>query len=149
MININKYKIKLYKSLFNNYKNIFCIKRKKFIIYSEEELLRQKILLFLINKKKYKLYNIKIEKKIFLNYNKYYKIDILVNNNILIECKSPKFKINKINFYQLFKYSNFLKINYLFLTNGIENIIFKINLLNNKIKYVKDIPNNINKHIFY
>ncbi|MDH3003782.1 MAG: type I restriction enzyme HsdR N-terminal domain-containing protein [Candidatus Shikimatogenerans sp. JK-2022] len=147
MNNINKYikkkKIKIFKSFINNKKNIFCIKRKKLILYRKEELLRQKILLFLIKKKKYNINNINIEKKIFYK-KKIYKIDILIKKKnkpyILIECKNPNNYIINKNFFQLFKYSNFYNFKYLCLINGKINYLFKIK--NNNIINIKDIPKN-------
>ncbi|WGH25649.1 MAG: type I restriction enzyme HsdR N-terminal domain-containing protein [Candidatus Shikimatogenerans bostrichidophilus] len=136
-----KYKIKIYKSIYNYKKTIFCIKRKKFYIFSYEELLRQKIILFLILEKMYKLYDIYVEKYIKIK-KKINKIDILVYKKkkpyLIIECKSPKKKITKKNFYQLLQYGNVLKNKYFFLTNGIENIFFKIK--KKKIIFIKKIP---------
>ncbi|WGH28044.1 MAG: type I restriction enzyme HsdR N-terminal domain-containing protein [Candidatus Shikimatogenerans bostrichidophilus] len=146
MDNLNKFikkkKIKIYKSYLNKKKTIFCLKRKKFIIFNKEELLRQKIILFLIKKKMYNLYDIEVEKFIIYN-KKINKIDILVKKNkkpyIIIECKTPKKNIIKKDFYQILQYSNYYNNKYLLLTNGIENIYFKKEK-NNKINFIKDIP---------
>ncbi|WGH27555.1 MAG: type I restriction enzyme HsdR N-terminal domain-containing protein [Candidatus Shikimatogenerans bostrichidophilus] len=139
---LKKYKIKIYKSPFNKYKTIFCIKRKKFFLFKNEEILRQKIILFLIKKKKYNLYDIEVEKKIIIK-KKIHKIDILIKKKnipyIIIECKSPKNKITKNNFYQLLNYSNYFNNKYFYLTNGNEN--FYIKKKNNKIKFIKKINN--------
>ncbi|WGH26544.1 MAG: type I restriction enzyme HsdR N-terminal domain-containing protein [Candidatus Shikimatogenerans bostrichidophilus] len=140
--NLKKYKIKIYKSPFNNYKTIFCIKRKKFYLLKSEEILRQKIILFLIKKKKYNLYDIEVEKKI-IKKKKIYKIDILIKKKnipyIIIECKSPKKKITKNNFYQLLNYSNYLNNKYFYLTNGNENYLIKKK--KKKIIFIKKINN--------
>ncbi|WOX79209.1 type I restriction enzyme HsdR N-terminal domain-containing protein [Candidatus Shikimatogenerans bostrichidophilus] len=144
-MNLKKYKIKIYKTPFNFKKTIFCIKRKKFLLFNYEEILRQKIILYLIHEKNYNLYNIEIEKIIY-NQNKIYIIDIFVKtNNILIECKSPNKKLTKNNIYQLFNYSNYINIKYFILTNGIENIFLKKKL--NNIKIINDIP--YNKKLFF
>ncbi|WGH27043.1 MAG: type I restriction enzyme HsdR N-terminal domain-containing protein [Candidatus Shikimatogenerans bostrichidophilus] len=147
MNNINNYlkkkKIKIYKSPLNKKKTIFCIKRKKFYLLNNEELLRQKIIFFLIKVKMYNLYDIEVE-KIFKKKNNKIKIDILVNKKkkpyIIIECKTSKKCIIKKNFYQLLQYSNYLNNKYLLLTNGIENIFLK-KKKNNKLIFINDIPN--------
>ncbi|MDH3004849.1 MAG: type I restriction enzyme HsdR N-terminal domain-containing protein [Candidatus Shikimatogenerans sp. JK-2022] len=141
--NLKKYKIKIYKSIYYKKPTIFCIKRKKFYKFSNEELLRQKIILFLIFKKKYNLYNIFVEKKIKIK-NKKYRIDILVKKNnkpyLIIECKSPQKKITKKNFKQLLNYRKAIKSKFFYLTNEKQNFIFFKN--KKKIKKIKKIPKN-------
>lgn len=140
--NLKKYKIKIYKSIYYKKPTIFCIKRKKFYKFSNEELLRQKIILFLIFKKKYNLYNIFVEKKIKIK-NKKYRIDILVKKNnkpyLIIECKSPQKKITKKNFKQLLNYRKAIKSKFFYLTNEKQNFIFFKN--KKKIKKIKFILN--------
>ncbi|MDH3004272.1 MAG: type I restriction enzyme HsdR N-terminal domain-containing protein [Candidatus Shikimatogenerans sp. JK-2022] len=137
---LNNKNIKIYNIL---NKVIYCIKRKKFYNYSFEEYLRQQIILFLIFKKGYKLSNIHVE-KIFSYKKKIYKIDILIIINkypyLIIECKSPNIKINYNNFNQILIYGKILKPKYYYLTNKIDNFIFKIK--NNKIFFIKKIPKN-------
>lgn len=137
---------KLFKNKFINYKyknTIFCIVRKKFYIFSYEELLRQKIILYLIFKKMYNIYNIYVEQYLYIK-NKIYIIDILIIKKklpyLIIECKTPKKKINYSNINQLLQYCTLLNAKYSFLTNGIDNIILKIK--KDKIIFIKDIPKN-------
>ncbi|WGH25284.1 MAG: type I restriction enzyme HsdR N-terminal domain-containing protein [Candidatus Shikimatogenerans bostrichidophilus] len=136
-----KKKIKIYKSIFNNYKTIFCIIRKKFYIFSYEELLRQKIILYLILVKGYNISNISVEEFLYIK-NQIYKIDILVKKNnypyIIIECKSPKIKINNNNLNQILQYGNILNNKYYLLTNSIDHIIFKIK--KTKLIFIKNFP---------
>ncbi|WGH24921.1 MAG: type I restriction enzyme HsdR N-terminal domain-containing protein [Candidatus Shikimatogenerans bostrichidophilus] len=124
-------------------KMIYCIKRKKFYLCTLEEYLRQKILLYLIIKKGYNLYNIFVEEYFIFNY-KNYKIDILIKKNnkpfFLIECKSPINKINYYNIHQILHYGSILNCKYFFLTNQTNNFIFLKK--NNKIKFLKTIPYN-------
>ncbi|WGH25102.1 MAG: type I restriction enzyme HsdR N-terminal domain-containing protein [Candidatus Shikimatogenerans bostrichidophilus] len=134
-------KIKIYKSIFNNYKTIFCIIRKKFYIFSYEELLRQKIILYLILIKGYNISNISVEEFLYIK-NRIYKIDILVKKKnypyFIIECKSPRIKINHNNFNQILQYGKILNNKYYLLTNKIDHIIFKIK--KNKLFFIKNIP---------
>ncbi|WGH25561.1 MAG: type I restriction enzyme HsdR N-terminal domain-containing protein [Candidatus Shikimatogenerans bostrichidophilus] len=129
-------------------KKIFCIKRKKFYNFSYEELLRQKIILFLIFKKKYNLKNILIEKSIKIKKKKF-RIDIIVLSKnkpyIIIECKSPKKKINKKNIKQLLIYGNLIKTKYFFLTNKINNIIFY--KYKNNFTFINQLPS-LKKYFF-
>ncbi|MDH3005026.1 MAG: type I restriction enzyme HsdR N-terminal domain-containing protein [Candidatus Shikimatogenerans sp. JK-2022] len=136
----NYLKFKDIKSIYNN-QTIFCLKRKKYFIFSYEELLRQKIILFLILEKGYNIYNISVEEYFLIN-NKKYRIDILVKKNklpyMIIECKSPKIKIINNNFNQILEYGNIINNKYYLLTNETNSILFKI--LKKKIIFIKKIP---------
>ncbi|XBT18162.1 MAG: type I restriction enzyme HsdR N-terminal domain-containing protein [Candidatus Shikimatogenerans sp. Tser] len=120
----NKFKIIKFKKK----KYILCIKRKKFIILNNEEIIRQNILYYIIHIKKIKRKYILVEKKI-----KNQKIDILIKKNnkpyILIECKSNKKNININDFIQILKYNKYIKSKYIYIYNG--NILLLIININN------------------
>ncbi|MGX7590937.1 type I restriction enzyme HsdR N-terminal domain-containing protein [Candidatus Karelsulcia muelleri] len=129
---------------FNGKRYVFCLIRKKYYLLTKEELVRQKIIYYLIKNRGYKVQEIYVE----LNssfYNIKNRIDILVLKNnrpfIIVECKSPEIKISSKSFDQIMKYYLRFKSQYLVLTNGIKNIIFE--LKNNGIEFLKKIPKNI------
>ncbi|XMD33224.1 MAG: type I restriction enzyme HsdR N-terminal domain-containing protein [Candidatus Karelsulcia muelleri] len=74
------------------------------------------------------------------------RIDILVYKKkqpfILIECKSSNIFSKKV-FDQIIKYNFYIKSYYLLITNWINNIIFKIDLKNNRILFFNEIPINL------
>lgn len=126
----------------NNKFYIFCIIRKKFYSLNQEEWVRQNLIHFLIKKKGYN--EIYIEFPIIF-YNIRKRIDILIFKNsypyILIECKSPKVKINFMKILeQIFIYYYKIKCSYIMITNGINTKIFFI--YNKKIIFIKDLPIN-------
>lgn len=124
---------------------IFDEIRKKYIELTAEEWVRQNCIKFLINEKKYKSQLIAIEKKIILN-NLTKRFDIIAydNNgdpNLLVECKAPNIAIRQETFDQILSYNRVVNSKYLMITNGIIHYYCKIDNIDNKINFLKDIPN--------
>ncbi|WP_185858503.1 type I restriction enzyme HsdR N-terminal domain-containing protein [Blattabacterium cuenoti] len=133
-LHINKIKNKTY---------IFCEIRKKFYLFNKEEVIRQYIIFLLKKKKHYKNSNIWVEYSFQINkLNK--RLDILVQLNhqphILIECKSPTIPITQKIFNQIVIYNYVIKSPFLMISNGIKNIIFKIDKHQKKFSFLKKIP---------
>tara|TARA_B100001094_G_C18011811_1_gene710497 strand:+ start:475 stop:918 length:444 start_codon:yes stop_codon:yes gene_type:complete len=124
---------------------IFDEIRKKYIELTAEEWVRQNCIKFLINEKKYKSQLIAVEKKIILN-NLTKRFDIIAydNNgdpNLLVECKAPNIAIKQQTFDQILSYNRVINSKYLMITNGIIHYYCKIDNIDNKINFLKDIPN--------
>ncbi|MGX7592225.1 type I restriction enzyme HsdR N-terminal domain-containing protein [Candidatus Karelsulcia muelleri] len=120
---------------------VFCLIRKKYYILTKEELVRQKIIYYLIKTRGYNVHEIYVEfHSTFSNIK--YRIDILVLKNnrpfLIVECKSPEVKISSKSFDQIMKYYLRFKSQYLVLTNGIKNIILEFK--NNGIEFLKKLP---------
>ena len=123
---------------------IFDEIRKKYIELTAEEWVRQNCIKFLINEKKYKSQLIAVEKKIILN-NLTKRFDIIAydNNgdpNLLVECKAPNIAIKQQTFDQILSYNRVINSKYLMITNGIIHYYCKIDNIDNKINFLKDIP---------
>ena len=126
-------------------KFIFDEIRKKYIELTAEEWVRQNCVKFLINEKKYKSQLIAVEKKIILN-NLTKRFDIIAydingNPNLLVECKAPNIAIRQETFDQILSYNRVINSKYLMITNGIIHYYCKIDNIDNKINFLKDIPN--------
>jgi hypothetical protein len=124
---------------------IFDEIRKKYIELTAEEWVRQNCIKFLINEKKYKSQLIAVEKKIILN-NLTKRFDIIAydNNgdpNLLVECKAPNIAIRQETFDQILSYNRVINSKFLMITNGIIHYYCKIDNIDNKINFLKDIPN--------
>tara|TARA_X000001036_G_C20629364_1_gene786512 strand:+ start:399 stop:845 length:447 start_codon:yes stop_codon:yes gene_type:complete len=136
----NKYNHKI--NLIDNKKYIFDQLRKKNILLTNEEWVRQNIVSFLIHELNVPLSHIAIERG--LTFNKLRKrFDVVVFDkhgkvNILIECKSPNVKLNQKSIDQLVIYNMELKSKFLMLSNGLKHIFLKFN--NNKFKIINSIP---------
>jgi hypothetical protein len=128
----------------HNKKYIFDLIRKKFILLTHEEWVRQNCIMFLINEQKIPKVLINVEKKIKVN-NLTKRYDIIVykpNGSVflLVECKSPKVNINQGTFNQISIYNSEIIAQYLMLTNGLFNYYCSIDYSNQCYKFVKDFP---------
>ncbi|WP_108867162.1 type I restriction enzyme HsdR N-terminal domain-containing protein [Aquimarina aquimarini] len=137
-----------YRFRFKNSENkvsIFDRIRKKFIILTPEEWVRQHTVHFLIDEKKYPESLINVEKLIkFNDLNKRY--DIIIFNPdgsifLIVECKSTRIKITQEVFDQIARYNLALNAEYLMITNGIDHYYCQMNYTEKKYTFLKDIPN--------
>ena len=128
----------------HNKKYIFDLIRKKFILLTHEEWVRQNCIMFLINEQKIPKVLINVEKKIKVNnLTKRYDIIVYKPNGLvflLVECKSPKVNINQETFNQISIYNSEIIAQYLMLTNGLFNYYCSIDYSNQCYKFVKDFP---------
>jgi Type I restriction enzyme R protein N terminus (HSDR_N) len=137
-----------YQFRFKNSENkvsIFDEIRKKFIILTPEEWVRQHMVRFLLEEKKYPKSLINIEKVLKINgLRKRY--DVVVYNPdgsifLLIECKSPVIKISQTTFDQIAQYNMTLKSQFLMVTNGLNHYFCQMDFENEKYIFLKELPN--------
>ena len=121
-----------------------CLIRKKKIMLTPEEWVRQHYINFLSLHLLYPLNYISIEKELtYFGLKK--RWDIVVYNNlfnpiILVECKAPNVKLNKEALKQVFTYQNKLNCEFIVLSNGIEHFQWQVDLLKNTIIEISQIP---------
>jgi hypothetical protein len=142
-LNLPSYKFKLKSS--ENKTLIFDKLRKKFLVLTPEEWVRQHYVYFLIEEKKYPISLIALEKQLTIN-NRKKRTDILVYNSkgnpeIIVECKAPSIKITQDTFDQIARYNLKLKANYLVVTNGLGHFYCKMDFENETYIFLNDIPN--------
>lgn len=123
---------------------IFDIIRKKFVVLTPEEWVRQHVLHFLISEKKYPVSIINVEKQLKLN-DTLKRYDIVVYNidgsiKIIVECKAPSIKISQQTFDQIARYNLALNSELLMVTNGLEHYFCKMDFENEKYLFLKDLP---------
>lgn len=124
---------------------IFDEFRKKNIVLTPEEWVRQHFVKYLVEEKKYPVSLIAIEKQLTIN-NLKKRTDILIFGtdglpNIIVECKAPHIKINQDTFDQIARYNLKLNANFLIVTNGLEHYYCQLDLKNESYIFLKDIPN--------
>ncbi len=123
---------------------IFDRIRKKFVILTPEEWVRQHTIHFLIEEKKYPQSLINVEKLIKVNdLSKRY--DIIVFNPdgsifLIIECKSHTVKITQDVFDQIARYNLALDAEYLMITNGMNHYYCQMNYTDKHYIFLKNIP---------
>ncbi len=113
---------------------IFDSIRKKWYVLTPEEWVRQHVLNYLVEVKKYPASLISIEKEITLNDLKK-RYDIVVYKKdltpfLIVECKAPFIELEISTIEQAQRYNLILKANFLMITNGICDYVFN---LENKI----------------
>ncbi len=104
---------------------IFDPFRKRWILLTPEEWVRQNILQYLVQVCQYPSAIIAVEKSIQLG-ELQKRFDILIYNNdkpwMIIECKEANVAINDKTIAQLYQYQQVLEAEYLFASNGHETI---------------------------
>ncbi len=123
---------------------IFDTVRKKFVALTPEEWVRQHVVQFLINEKKYPLSHIAVEISIKIN-EESKRCDVVVFNNLsepflIVECKSPDVSINQKVFDQIAVYNWALNSPFLFVTNGITHFICKLDYCLNSYHFLRELP---------
>ena len=124
--------------------SIFDQIRKKFIILTPEEWVRQHTIHFLIKQKEYPESLINVEKLIKINDLKK-RYDIVIFNPdgsiyLIVECKSPDVKISQEVFDQIARYNLTLQAEYLMITNGISHYYCQMDYNHKKYTFLRDIP---------
>jgi len=144
---VQKLNFPKYNFRFKNNENktlIFDIIRKKFVILTPEEWVRQHTLHFLITEKKYPVSYINVEKQLLLNDSvKRYDIVTFKNDGdveIIIECKAPSIAINQVTFDQIARYNLALNSNLLMVTNGLTHYFCKMDIKNKRYLFLRDLP---------
>ena len=127
----------------DNKPHIFDILRKKLILLTPEEWVRQHVIKFLISQNIPKNH-IAVEKKIVIN-KMTKRFDLVVHNRngnilLLVECKAPNVKIDQKVFDQTSIYNQHLKSKYLMITNGLNHFYFKVDDKAKTYKFVKKFP---------
>lgn len=118
--------------------------RKKNIILTPEEWVRQHVLFFLHKELDYPKSLIAVEKEIKLN-NRKKRFDVLVFNakaekNIIIECKAPHIKITQATFDQIAQYNRKLNAKFLMVTNGLDHYFCKVDSENETYVFLNKLP---------
>ncbi len=136
-----------YSFRFKNSENktyIFDIIRKKFLVLTPEEWVRQHVLQFFINHHKYPVSFINVEKLVKVNgTTKRYDIVVYRNDGsifLLVECKAPEIGITQQTFDQIARYNLVLNASYLMVTNGINHYFCQMDFQNEKYLFLTDLP---------
>ena len=142
-LNLPSYKVRLKEE--SGKKFIFDEIRKKYLVLTPEEWVRQHFIQYLCRYKGVPASLIAVEKE--LKYDKLKKrTDILVYGQdgrpkLIVECKSPSVKITQETFDQIARYNMVLRVDYLVVTNGNEHYCCYMNYSNDQINFTDDIPN--------
>jgi type I site-specific restriction endonuclease len=128
----------------NGKRYIFDIIRKKFILNTPEEWVRQHIVHYLISEKNYQKNYISVEHAIELNGLRK-RCDIVVFNRqfqpaFIIECKKPEIDLTQHIFDQAGRYNLKLKVPFVAITNGTQNMVATVDFSNSSFKLLQSYP---------
>ncbi|RDK87234.1 type I restriction enzyme HsdR N-terminal domain-containing protein [Marinirhabdus gelatinilytica] len=127
-----------------NKRFIFDEIRKKFMVLTPEEWVRQHVVQYLISEKKYPKSHINVEKQLLLNGTKK-RYDVVVYNNngsieIIVECKAPSVKITQDTFDQIARYNLVTNASYLMVSNGIQHYFCQLDYSNERYIFLRQLP---------
>lgn len=120
-----------------------CFVRKKKIVCTPEEWVRQHVIHFLLGQG-ISLGLIGVE--VALNYhgrNKRADVVVFGSNQkprIVIECKAPDVVLSEAVLRQIASYNHVLEAEYLMMTNGLEHVFARVDLASGEIVYYVDFP---------
>jgi len=124
--------------------SIFDEIRKKFVVLTPEEWVRQHVVQFLMHEKKYPKSLINVEKIITINgLTKRYDVVVFTTDGsifILIECKAPQVKISQTVFDQIARYNMTMQSEILMVTNGLNHYFCQMDYQNEKYRFLAKLP---------
>ncbi|MFP4620364.1 MAG: type I restriction enzyme HsdR N-terminal domain-containing protein [Bacteroidales bacterium] len=141
-LNLPDYSFKIKSKEQKNY--IFDDIRKKFVLLTPEEWVRQNFVKYLIHQKNYSSQLIAIE--MTLEYNRLsYRADVVAYNRnmqpaLIVECKAPEIKIGQEHFDQIARYNLQLRVEYLIVTSGIYHYCCRIDFEAGNYTFLNHIP---------
>lgn len=126
---------------------IFDSIRRKYLVLTPEEWVRQHFVHLLMNHYQYSKNLIRLEGG--LKYNQLQKrSDIVIFDqagmpSLLIECKAPEVSINQAVIEQASRYNHTLRCPYLAITNGLKTFCFEIDFSTQGFRQMADIPRRV------
>jgi hypothetical protein len=122
---------------------IFDVIRKKYVVLTPEEWVRQHFLHLLIAEK-YPKSLMKIESGLLFNELKK-RSDIVVHDRLgkpwmIVECKNPLININQLTLQQVAVYNTTLKASFIVVTNGLKHYYFETHWKAGTVKQIEELP---------
>lgn len=123
---------------------IFDIVRKRFVVLTPEEWVRQHVLHFLNIEKAVPLSLMAVEKSLKIN-TLIKRADVVVHERsgralMLVECKAPGVQITQNVFDQAARYDMVFHVNFLLITNGLANYCCRFDYTLNTYFFLPEIP---------
>ncbi len=125
-------------------KYIFDVVRKKYLVLTPEEWVRQHFIHFLIEHYQYPKSLITVEDSHKVN-KMQKRSDVVVydtdgNVFLLVECKAPSVALTQKGMDQLSTYNQKYRASYLALTNGLKLYVCKMDYVKNKTEFIPQLP---------
>lgn len=123
---------------------IFDPIRKKFIVLTPEEWVRQHVIALLQTHYQIPTTLISVERQLKIN-QLIKRFDLVVFNKngsifLLVECKAPEISIKQDTFDQIARYNLHVQAQHLFVTNGLEHYFCKLDYARERFELIPDLP---------
>ena len=127
-----------------NKRYIFDVIRKKDLLLTPEEWVRQHCIQFILQEKKYPVSLINVEKSIQV-YGQMKRYDIIVFTpkgkvKILVECKAPHIPLDQAVFDQIARYNLQVDSEFLMVTNGLQHIYCQLDYHQKTYHFLRELP---------
>lgn len=141
-LNLPEYEFRIKKE--NDKQLIFDSIRKKFVVLTPEEWVRQNFVEFLKQERKFPASLMAIEKQVIVN-GKQRRFDLLIYNRkgqpqLIAEFKSPEVKITQDTFDQVVRYNMVLQVENVIVSNGLQHFACVMDYKKNSYSFLTDIP---------
>ncbi|NND88580.1 MAG: type I restriction enzyme HsdR N-terminal domain-containing protein [Flavobacteriaceae bacterium] len=141
-LNFPSYTFRLQKA--DNKELIFDTIRKKFVVLTPEEWVRQHTICFLMEEHQIPRSHINVEKELRLNkLKKRYDIVVFDRNGgiyLIVECKAPSVPIQQATFDQIARYNMVLDAQYLMVTNGLDHYYCQLDKEKESYRFLRQLP---------
>ena len=123
---------------------IFDPIRKKYVVLTPEEWVRQNFIEYLKIEKKYPQNLMSVEKQVMVN-GKQRRFDLLIYSrkgqpHLIAEFKAPSVKITQETFDQVVRYNMALHVERVVVSNGMQHFACEIDYEQNSYSFLKEIP---------
>jgi hypothetical protein len=123
---------------------VFCLVRKKLVVLTPEEWVRQHLVAYLHNDLNYPLTLMKMERLVKGSLRKQ-RADISIHDRngealMLIECKAPDEALTRETFFQAGRYNQHIHAPFLLISNGMQHYCCRIDSANNVFNFLAEIP---------
>ncbi len=118
--------------------------RRKYLVQTPEEVVRQLVIQFLTLEKNYPANLMAVEKSLKIN-ELTKRFDILVYNRdrkpyLLVECKAPNVPVSEATFFQIGVYNLQLQVPYLLVTNGRDSYCYQMDYEAQSFAFLEEVP---------
>ena len=126
---------------------VWCILRKKDLLCTPEEWVRQHVIHYLINQKG--IPEGLIASEFTIEYNgRAKRADLVVFNRqmqpiLIVECKATSIPLSENTLFQIAQYNFELNVDYLLLTNGLQHITCKLSKEGEQIEFLEELPDDL------
>lgn len=123
---------------------VWCIVRKKTLVLTPEEWVRQHMIHYLINDKNVPIGLIAAEMPLKVN-DLDRRCDVVVFDRsgrpvMIVECKAPEVGLDEKVFQQIAHYNFSLGVDLLMVTNGLHHVVSRIDRVNNRLVMLEGVP---------